>query len=176
MNGQISNKIFDLKIGLIFALLTIFYGFLLGGVFGGFEDQIKGYLNAEANKVYLEVYQSHTDNLVKVTKKSWTYIKRSHMHATGIGTTSLVLILLLSFLNTKVLVRKIAAIFLGLGGFGYSLFWLLAGMKAPLLGSTGLAKETLSWLAIPSSGMCILGVFGTMLLFVDEMLLSQKEK
>ncbi len=175
MNSQFSNKIFELKIGLIFALLTIFFGFLLGGVFGAFEDQIKGHLNQSANEVYLEVYKSNTENLVKVVSKSWTYFKRSHMHANGIGTTALALILLLSFLNTKTLFRKITAIFLGVGGFGYSLFWLLAGLKAPSLGSTGLAKESLAWLAVPSSGMCILGVFGVIVLFVDEMLLSQKE-
>lgn len=176
MNSQISTKVFDLKIGLIFALLTIFYGFLLGGVFGAFEAQIKGHLNQSANEVYLEVYKSNTENLAKVVSKSWDYFKRSHLHANGIGTTALALILLLSFLNAKTLLRKTTAIFLGVGGFGYSLFWLLAGLKAPSLGSTELAKEALAWFAVPSAGMCILGVLGVIVLVVDEMLHSQKEE
>jgi hypothetical protein len=35
---------------------------------------------------------------------------------------------------------------------------MFAGMRAPGMGSTGAAKESLAWLAIPSSGLCILGL------------------
>ncbi len=44
---------------------------------------------------------------------------------------------------------------LGAGGLGYSVFWLWAGFRAPALGSTGAAKESLKWLAIPSSGLFV---------------------
>ena len=42
---------------------------------------------------------------------------------------------------------------MGLGSLGYSMFWMLAGMRAPGLGSTGAAKESLEWLAVPTSAL-----------------------
>ena len=36
--------------------------------------------------------------------------------------------------------------------------WMFAGLKAPGLGSTGAAKESLRLLAIPSSGLCTVGL------------------
>lgn len=54
--------------------------------------------------------------------------------------------------------KQIAApvsIALGAGGLGYSIFWMWAGFRAPGLGSTDLAKESLAWLAIPSSGAVV---------------------
>ena len=94
----------------------------------------------------------------KVTDKSWVYFKRAHLHANGLGTASLVLIVLVSFLPISNKVKSINAIFLGVGSLGYALFWMLAGLKAPAMGSTGLAKESLAWLALPSSGLCIIGL------------------
>jgi len=52
---------------------------------------------------------------------------------------------------------------LGAGALLYSLFWLFAGFTAPSLGSTGAAKEALSFIAIPGAGLCLLGVVGTIL-------------
>lgn len=172
--NDLANKIFELKAGLIFALLTIFFGTLLGGILGTFEDSVKNYLNVSANQVYLEVYKSNTKELVKVVDKSWTNIRSSHFYANGIGTTSLVLILLLGFMRTKVLLRKMVAVFLGVGGLGYSLFWLFVGFSAPSLGSTGVAKAMFTWLSIPSTGIYILGVFFTMVLVIDEILITKK--
>ena len=37
-------------------------------------------------------------------------------------------------------------------------------MKAPGLGSTGAAKEALQWLAIPGSGLAIVGLLTTLAL------------
>jgi hypothetical protein len=43
---------------------------------------------------------------------------------------------------------------------------MFAGLRAPGLGSTGLAKESLAWLAIPSSGLCVLSLLVALGLFV----------
>ena len=64
------------------------------------------------------------------------------------------------------MIARLASIALGLGALGYSSFWLFAGVRAPGLGSTGLAKDSLEWLAVPSAGLCIVGlltVFGAVI-------------
>jgi hypothetical protein len=52
-------------------------------------------------------------------------------------------------------------------GLGYSPFGLLAAQRTPVLGSSSMAKESLRWLAMPSSGCCLVG-----LLLVLGMLLA----
>ncbi len=113
--------------------------------------------------------------------RSWGYFKRSHLHAGGLGATALSLILVLLFLPLNALIKKITAICLGLGSLGYSIFWMFAGLRTPTLGSTGLAKESLSWMAKPSAGLCIIGVVAVLVsvifsLFVKSKSLLESEK
>ena len=146
------------KLGILFCLLTLLYGFGLGIGFGAFEDDLKKHLKSSAEAVFDSKYEGSTRKMKKITDKSWTYFKRAHLHANGLGTSSLVLILLLSSLPTASVLKIVTALFLGLGSFGYSLFWMFAGLRAPGMGSTGAAKESLKWLAMPSSGLCVLGL------------------
>lgn len=62
---------------------------------------------------------------------------------------------------------------LGAGGFGYSVFWMWAGFRAPSLGSTGAAKESLNWLAMPSSGAFVLATL-TVLVVLIAAIMSQR--
>jgi hypothetical protein len=160
----------QLWVGMVLALVTLFYGFGMGAAFGVAEDGLKGSLKASAREVYEAVYKGDTAEMSKITDRSWVYFKRSHLHATGMGTASLGMIILLSLLNGQRIVRVITAIGLGVGSMGYSLFWLFAGMLAPGLGSTGLAKETLTWLAIPSGGIFLSGTIAVVVIFVWEVL------
>ena len=59
---------------------------------------------------------------------------------------------------------RITGWLLGLGALGYSAFWLWAGFRAPGLGSTGAAKESLRWLAMPSAGAMLLGTLCALVL------------
>ena len=158
------EKLQPMRVGILFAFLTLVFGFGLGGVFGAFEDNIKGHLKAEAQAVFNSQYNGNEEEMKKVLGKSWVYFKRAHLHANGLGTTSLVLIILLSFLPVSTGIKKITALSLGLGSFGYSLFWMFSGLKAPGVGGTHAAKESLKWLAIPSSGLCIIGLVVTVIL------------
>lgn len=151
---------------MILALLTLLYGFGLGAAFGTAEDGMKGSLKTSAQEVYETVYKGDKAEMSKVTDKSWTYFKRAHLHANGMGAASLGMIILLSLLKGQSVMRMITAIGLGAGALGYSLFWLFAGMMAPGLGSTGLAKETLAWLAIPSGVMFLSGTIAVLVVFV----------
>jgi hypothetical protein len=158
MQEFFTEILLPVKYGLLFALITLVYGFGLGGTFGAFEENIKEHLKNDAREVLATAYNGDEAKMKKITDKSWVYFKRAHLHANGLGTASVILIILLSFLPISNKVKSINAIFIGVGSLGYALFWMLAGLKAPAMGSTGLAKESLAWLALPSSGLCIIGL------------------
>lgn len=159
----------QLWIGTVLSLLTLFYGFGLGAAFGIAEDGIKGSLKASA-QVHGAVYNGDKSEMSKVTDKAWTYFKRAHLHANGMGAASLAIIILLSLIKRCAVMSKITAMGLGAGAMGYSIFWMVAGIKAPGLGSTGLAKESLAWLALPSGGIFISGMIAVIVIFVWGML------
>ncbi len=142
-----------LRFGAVLALLTITYGFGMGMVFGGFEPAIKAGLQADGEAALVDVYNGDLRRMDKVVRKAWVYMKRSHLHAGAIGTAVLAMLSLLSALAIKNRIKMGMSIALGLGGFGYSLFWLFAGLSAPSAGAPRIAKEALSWLAAPSALM-----------------------
>ena len=164
----------NVRIGIALALLTLLYGFSLGGAFGAFEDNIKGSLQASAEEVRSTVYEGDEAAMKKITDKSWTYMKRAHLHANGLGTAALALIFVIVGTRSSDLVRGIVSGALGAGALGYSSFWMFATMRAPALGSTHDAKESLGWLAIPSAGLCILGLTAVLVLFVRHYLLGRQ--
>ncbi len=141
--------------GLLLAALTLLLGFLLGVVFGLNEDLIKSRLSASATAAADAVYQQDAAAMKAVTDKSWTYMQRSHLHAGSLGTTSVALTLVLVLIGTGARLASAISVALGAGSLGYSIFWVWAGFRAPALGSTGAAKESLSWLAIPSAGLVV---------------------
>ena len=159
--NKIVDQIVVVRLGLILAIITILYGFLLGGFFGLAEDGIKGFLKEKADNAPAAVYENQ-EAKDKVVSSAWKYIQRSHIHANGIGTTAVVLILVLSVIPGRFQGKSILAIFLGLGGFLYALYWLAAGIQAPSLGGTHAAKDQLEWLGISGGGFSILGVLGTL--------------
>jgi multisubunit Na+/H+ antiporter MnhB subunit len=60
------------------------------------------------------------------------------------------------------------------GGLGYSLFWMWAGFRAPGLGGTAAAKESLKWLAMPTSGAFVLATAAVLVLVVVNVLPSRR--
>ncbi|MEJ2193425.1 MAG: hypothetical protein P8X73_01030 [Ignavibacteriaceae bacterium] len=161
-----SENLLPVKYGLLLALFTLVYGFGLGAVFGAFEEDLKDRLKSDATEVLATVYNGDEAKVKTILDKSWVYFKRAHLHANGLGTASVVLIILLTFFPVSNRIKSINAIFLGLGSFGYALFWMIAGFRAPAMGSTGLAKESLAWLALPSSSLCIIGLLMIVVLVI----------
>lgn len=158
------------RFGLFLAVLTIFFGYFLGGAFGAMEDQIQGGLRASAMAVRDTVYQGDDAKVQAVVGRGWTYFKRAHMHGGGIGTASLGLLLLLGVLRRpSPTARALIGWALGLGGIGYSSFWLFAGRLAPSVGGTSQAKEALRFLAFPSAGLLLLGVFAVLVVTAIEL-------
>ncbi len=176
MQEFFTEILLPVKYGLLFALITLVYGFGLGGTFGAFEENIKEHLKNDAREVLATTYNGDEVKMKKITDKSWVYFKRAHLHANGLGTASVILIILVSFLPINSKIRTINAIFLGVGSLGYSLFWMLAGLKAPAMGSTGLAKDSLAWLALPSSGLCIIGLIMIVALVIISLFVEGKKQ
>ena len=150
--------------GLILAVLTLLLGFGLGVVFGLNEDAIKDRLTASAASAPASAYQGDEAKIKSVLDKSWVYMQRSHLHAGSLGAVAVALSLVLLLLGTPPVTARVISTSLGAGSLGYSGFWLWAGFRAPALGSTGAAKESLSWLAIPSSGLVVAGTLGVLVL------------
>jgi hypothetical protein len=141
--------------GLCLAVLTVLFGFGLGIVFGLNEDLIRDRQRAAATAVLATAYQGDAAKAQPVLDKSWAYMQRAHLHAGSLGTSAVVLSGLVLLLGVSAGLTRVITLALGLGGLGYSVFWLLAGFRAPGMGGTGAAKESLRWLAMPSSGMLV---------------------
>lgn len=161
--------------GAMLALVTILFGFGVGGAFGAFEDPLKEGLSERAAAVRDTVYGGDAVKMKSVVDKSWAYYKRAHLHGGAIGGAALGAILLLALLRRpRPLVRRGVALALGVGGLGYSAFWMVAGWSAPGLGSTDAAKESLKWLAVPSAGLLLVGLFAVATLTAIELFAPQR--
>jgi hypothetical protein len=161
MNEFATERLRPLAPGILLALLAIGLGFTLGGAFGAFEDLMKGHLEDSAAAVLDSVYAGDDAAASAVVRKSWNYFQRAHLHANALGTAALVAIVLLALTGPPDLIARASGLLFGAGALVYGLFWLAAGLTAPGLGSTGAAKESLAWLALPASGACVVGLAGT---------------
>jgi hypothetical protein len=156
--------------GLSLAILTVLFGFILGGLFGLNEDLIKDRLAASAAAVTATAYNGDAAAAEPVLAKSWTYMQRGHLHGGAIGTAAIGLILVMLLIGTAPRTLRVLSLALGAGALGYSVFWVWAGFIAPGLGSTGAAKESLRWLAMPSSGAVMLATAAVTVLCLRAML------
>ena len=141
--------------GLLLAVCTLLFGFGLGVVFGLNEEAITSRLAASAAAAPAAIYQGDAAAIKAVLAKSWNYMQRSHLHAGALGTAAIALTMVVLLIGTRTNIARAVSLGLGAGGLGYSIFWVWAGARAPSLGSTGAAKESLRWLAIPSSGLVV---------------------
>ena len=173
LSTSLTSSLRAASAGLVLALLTILYGQGMGIVFGLNEDAIKSRLKASAAEVRDTVYKGDDAAIKSVQDKSWTYMQRAHLHAGGMGTTALSLIVVLCLLGASRRATAVIAVALGAGGFGYSVFWMWAGFRAPALGSTGAAKESLKWLAMPSSGTFVLATVAVFVLLAVTLVLRR---
>lgn len=155
--------------GLLLALVTILYGQGMGVFFGVNEQAIKETLKSSALEVKDTVYKGDAAAMKAVLDNSWNYMKRAHLHAGSMGTTAFVLMLTVGLLGVARRTVSVLGVALGAGGLGYSLYWMFAGFRAPGLGSTTAAKESLRWLAMPASGAFVLATLAVLALLVSAM-------
>jgi subtilisin family serine protease len=154
------RPMFDIRpvlFGLILGVTTLLYGFGLGVVFGLNEEALKAKLTGDANAVLSTVYEGDATKIRSVVNGSFTYMQRAHLHAGGLGAVAVTLSVVLVLLGTGTGAgaARVVSSGLGIGALGYSTYWMWAGLRAPSLGGTGAAKESLAWFAIPASGIMV---------------------
>src|SRR5690606_33026874 len=133
-------------------------------------DAMKKGLADRAAAVLDTAYAGDAAKAKSVVDKSRAYYKRAHLDGGAIGGVALGSILLLAALRRpNDHVRRGVSIALGGGGLGYSVFWVLAARAAPGLGGTDAAKKSLEWLAVPSTGLLVIGLVGVIALTVIEL-------
>jgi hypothetical protein len=159
---ELANRLRPQRFALLLSMLALLYGFGMGIAFGGFEDNVRGRLERDGRAVLAERYGGDEAKLKSSLDKAWSYQKRAHMHAGGLGSASLVLIVLLALASRPSLVTRGTGALLGIGALGYPLYWMVAGLAAPRMGGTGAAKEAFAWLAMPTAGALVVGTMGTM--------------
>ncbi len=169
MSTNPSTQLRPLAPGLILAILAILFGFLLGGSFGMAESFIKNRLKSSADAVLETAYAGDGEVRDAVVAKSWTYLKRAHLHGGAIGTAALSSIVLLGLLGRVGLLERVSATAFGAGALIYPLFWLAAGLIAPSLGGTAAAKEALELMAILGAGLCLVGLGGTLVSAIRQL-------
>ena len=164
MNHSLPSALRAHRIGVLLSIVAILSGFVLGGVFGAIEDDLKAGLESDGLAVLDDVYAGDRAAAQKVIDKAWVYYKRAHLHWGGIGGATLALSLCLAGALGATRGARTASAMMGLGAVAYPAFWLLAGRRAPGLGGTGAAKDSLEWLAVPASGLLLLGTAGALVL------------
>ncbi|HEY5550874.1 MAG TPA: hypothetical protein VIK52_03235 [Opitutaceae bacterium] len=160
--------------GLALAMLTILLGQGMGIVFGLNEDAIKGRLKSSAMEVRATAYKGDDAAIREVLDKSWVYMQRAHLHSGSMGTTAFAFILFLGLVRPPQRLAGAVSVALGAGGLGYALYWMLAGFRAPGMGGTGPAKESLSWLAMPTSGAFVLATVTVLFILIGSILSGRK--
>lgn len=161
-----NSNLRTVSVGLLLAILTILFGQGMGIVFGLNEDIIKSRLTADAAAAQGTIYKGDEVAAKTIIDKSWNYMQRAHLHAGGMGTTAVALIIVLCLVGVPRVATILISMALGAGGLGYSVFWMWAGFRAPSLGSTGAAKESLKWLAMPTSGAFVVATVATLVLLI----------
>jgi hypothetical protein len=101
-------------------------------------------------------------------------MQRAHLHAGAMGTTAIALSLLLAFCRGSSRLSGLTSAALGIGALGYSVYWMWAGFRAPGMGGTHSARESLDWLAIPTSGMFVLASIVALIIFVRAFFMRAK--
>jgi hypothetical protein len=157
------------------SLLSILFGFSMGGAFGIAESRMKKLLEDSGAEVLESAYQGDAAAMDAVVAKSWIYFQRAHLHGGGIGTAALGSIVVMTLVCRLGTVAQVSAVAFGAGALVYSQYWLWAGLLAPGLGGTSAAKESLTFMALPGAGLCLLGVLGTLYCVIRDCFVRTQE-
>lgn len=170
------EKWYPIRWGLVLCIITILFSFVLGGWMGADENFFKGNFKQTVKVNAVSVYANDKVKMDRAEERAWIYVKRSHMHAAGLGPIGLALLAPLPFLIKSSKIKALIAIAYGLGSFGYSLSWIVSGYRIPLLGTTTAAKESIAWLAAPSIALLVLSTTAILILYIRWAMTAPKEK
>ena len=141
--------------GLVLCVSAILFSFVLGAWMGANEGFFKDDFKQTVKVNAVKIFGNDKAKMDRAEERAWTYTKRAHMHAAGVGASGLALLALLPLLNVSARMKSLIAVGYGLGALGYPLSWLIAGYRIPVLGTTGAAKASIAWLAEPAAGLLL---------------------
>ncbi len=162
------------KYGILVAMAAILFGGSMGLSFGCCEDDVKGFLNTQADSVFQEKYGGVQEKKDKVVKKAWVYMKRAHLHSQTMGVIAIAFSLLVAWLNFHPKIQLGVSLLSGLGSLGYGVFWLLAAGLAPAMGGTHDAKEAVGLIAQLSGGAFFVSGVAVFAILVYKMFVSKQ--
>ena len=165
----------SVAVGVCLSLLGMLLGFSLGGLFGSLESSIRNHLDNSGTAVLQSVYHGDVAAKDAAVRRSWGTLQKAHLHGGAIGSAALGSILALILLSRLGAVARLSALAFGSGAVIYPLSWLLTGLAAPGWGGVEVARESLSFVAIPGAGLCILGLCGTIFCVARTCLVESAE-
>lgn len=149
-----------LKFPYLLSLFGMVGGVIISIVFGVNEGVFKDRIQEGLMKN--QKIQSMVDVEAKAAKmkteadKNWRYYQRYHFHATGVGSMSLVILILLGFIQASQTQKLVASYMISIGGFFYPFVWLFAAIYGPEMGRDE-AKEVFAIFGY-MGGVCLLGM------------------
>jgi hypothetical protein len=151
LRNSLSLRLKSGATGILLSVGTLFLGQVWGLLLGHRNPTVEAWLGDAAAAVKDSVYNGDSHRMAEVGAESWNCLRTASIHAGVMGATGVVLILLVSLRGTRPRTAIPIGLGLGLGALGYSAFWLWTGLRAPSLGSVDAARESLSWLSIPTA-------------------------
>jgi len=82
---------------------------------------------------------------------------RGHIHAMGLGLISIVVSLIMAFLNAPNRIKAVASACAGVGGFFYPIAWIIMGLRTVTLGASG-ASTSVMPIAALSVALVLAGI------------------
>jgi len=154
------------KAPFVLALLGMVGGVFIAILFGVneefFKSKIDEGLQTQPQFQALTDPQKKQDKIKEEATKNWRYYQRYHFHATGIGSMSMGVLLLLSLLTGPISLKRAASYCTAVGGFLYPFVWLFAAIYGPHLGRS-VAKEKFVVFGY-MGGVFLLGLILTLIL------------
>lgn len=149
-----------LKFPYILSLLGMVGGVIISIVFGVnegvFKDRIQeGLMKNQKIQSMMDV-EAKAAKLKTEADKNWRYYQRYHFHATGVGSMSLVILILLGFIKASQTQLLVSSYMISIGGFLYPFVWLFAAIYGPEMGRDE-AKEAFAIFGY-MGGVCLLGM------------------
>jgi hypothetical protein len=153
------------KLPFLISLLAIIGGVFISILFGVNEELFKSKIAKGLEKnIKIQTISDESEKSQKLKSeadKNWRYYQRYHFHAGAIGTLSIVLLILIAFVELSHSTSLLLTYSLSFSGFLYPFVWLFAGIYGPEMGRSE-AKEAFAFFGY-MGGVYLLSIVATMI-------------
>lgn len=157
-----------LKVAMVTGLLLLFLGELQGTMMGTREASIKEEMEASVRR-HAAVHHLTGDfakdqeAIEGIVHQSWTWVRRFHVHAEGLGMKLLLVSFLISNLPAvSASLEMILTWCLSIGAFLNPFFWLFIGIFTPRMGAEAALHTFKGLLMLPSTILLLAALLGAL--------------